>query len=163
VKRASETRVSARGLRIAVVKSAFNDRIVAGLHAGALAELREAGAADKNILSFEAPGAFELPLAAKAAAETGRFDAVIALGAVIRGDTDHYEHIAREAASGLAAASRETGVPIAFGVLTTRDEAQAVARSVPGADNKGREAARAAIAMARLLETLRRPRASKRR
>ncbi len=164
MKRASSAPVSARGLRIALVRSAFNAEIVEGLWAGALFALREAGAAERNIASFEAPGAFELPLAAKAAALSGRFDAVVALGAVVRGDTDHYEHIAREAASGIAAASRETGVPIGFGVLTTSSEAQALARSRPGPGNKGAEAARAAIAMVHLLKTLRRSRvAAKRR
>jgi 6,7-dimethyl-8-ribityllumazine synthase len=99
------------------------------------------------------PGAFELPLAAKAAAVAG-FDAVIALGAVVRGETDHYEHIAREAASGLAAVALETGVPIGFGVLTVTDEAQALKRSAPGPDNKGAEAARAAVAMVHVLRGL---------
>jgi 6,7-dimethyl-8-ribityllumazine synthase len=100
------------------------------------------------------PGAFELPLAARAAAETGRFDAIVALGTVIRGDTDHYEHICREAASGLAAVSREQKVPVGFGVLTVDDEAQALARSAAGPDNKGAEAARAAVAMAAVLKEL---------
>jgi 6,7-dimethyl-8-ribityllumazine synthase len=100
------------------------------------------------------PGAFELPLAAKAAAIAG-YDAVVALGAVIRGETDHYEHIAREAASGLASVALETGVPVGFGVLTVADESQALARSAPGPENKGAEAARAAVAMARVLERLR--------
>ena len=164
MKQASQRSVSARGLRIALVRSAFNAEIVDGLCAGAIEALRKAGAAASSIASFEAPGAFELPLAAKAAAESGRFDAVVALGAVVRGDTDHYEHIAREAASGIAAVSRETGVPIGFGVLTTRDEAQARERSRPGPDNKGAEAARAAVAMVHLLRTLRRARpAAKRR
>jgi 6,7-dimethyl-8-ribityllumazine synthase len=108
VKEPSVQRVSARGLRVALVRSAFNARIVEGLAAGARRALREAGAADAKIESFEAPGAFELPLLAKAAAESGRFDAVVALGAVIRGDTDHYEHIAREAATGSAAPTSRT-------------------------------------------------------
>jgi 6,7-dimethyl-8-ribityllumazine synthase len=104
---------------------------------------------------IDVPGAFELPLAARAGAESGRFDAVVALGAVIRGETDHYEHIAREASAGLAAAARETGVPVGFGVLTVEDQAQARARSAPGPGNKGAEAARAAVAMVHVLRKLR--------
>jgi 6,7-dimethyl-8-ribityllumazine synthase len=89
------------------------------------------------------------------AASSGRFDVVVALGAVIRGETDHYEHIAREAASGLAAVARESEIPVGFGVLTVTEEAQARARSRPGAHNKGAEAARAAVSTARLLDWLR--------
>jgi len=101
------------------------------------------------------PGAFELPLAARAAADSGRFDAVVALGAVIRGDTDHYEHIAREAAAGLAAVARRTRMPIGFGVLTVTSEDQALARSAPGPGNKGAEAALAAVAMVHVVRRLR--------
>ena len=100
------------------------------------------------------PGAFELPLAARAAAETRRFDAVVALGAVIRGETDHYEHIAREAAAGLSRVALDTGVPVGFGVLTCETEAQALSRSAPGEGNKGAEAARAALAMVHVLRGL---------
>lgn len=134
---------------MAVLYADFNPQVVQGLLAGALAALGEMGA--REVRQEKVPGAFELPLAAKVAAIAG-FDAVVALGAVIRGETDHYEHIAREAASGLAAVALETGVPVAFGVLTVASEAQALARSVPGPDNKGAEAARAAVAMARLIE-----------
>jgi 6,7-dimethyl-8-ribityllumazine synthase len=100
-------------------------------------------------------------LAAKRAARSGRFDALVALGAVIRGETDHYEHIAREASHGLAEVARELEIPVGFGVLTVRSEAEALARSAPGSGNKGAEAARAAVAMARLLGTL--PRGSSER
>jgi 6,7-dimethyl-8-ribityllumazine synthase len=144
----------ARGLRIALLRSAFNASIVDGLFSGARAALVEMGAREPDLVVLNVPGAFELPLAAKAAAESGRFDAIVALGAVVRGETDHYEHIAREAASGLAAVARETGVPLGFGVLTVAAEAQALARSAPGGDNKGAEAARAAVAMVHVLRRL---------
>jgi 6,7-dimethyl-8-ribityllumazine synthase len=140
---------------VAVLHAAFNPGVVEGLLEGALQALNEMGAGRGAVIVEAVPGAFELPLAAQAAAGSGRFDAVIALGAVIRGHTDHYDHIAREAASGLAAAARETGVPVAFGVLTCHTEAQALARSAPGPDNKGAEAARAAIAMVHTLRRLR--------
>jgi 6,7-dimethyl-8-ribityllumazine synthase len=126
-----------------------------GLLSGALAALREMGAGDEGVSVVDVPGAFELPLAARAGAESGRFDAVVALGAVIRGETDHYEHIAREASAGLAAVARETRVPVGFGLLTVDDEAQARARSAAGPGNKGAEAARAAVAMVHVLRQLR--------
>jgi 6,7-dimethyl-8-ribityllumazine synthase len=152
VKQAPEETPDGRGLRVLVLRSSFNAAVVDGLLAGARAALDEMGVAD--VLVESVPGAFELPLAARVAAESGRFDAVVALGAVIRGETDHYEHVAREAAAGLAAAARETGVPVGFGVLTVSEEAQALTRSAPGPGNKGAEAARAAVGMARLLGRL---------
>ena len=145
----------AEGLRFALLASAFNAPIVDGLVAGAREALVAAGAAEDAVERLEAPGAFELPLLALAAARSGRFDAVVALGAVIRGDTDHYEHIAREAASGLSAVALRTGVPVGFGVLTVDDEAQARSRSAAGPGNKGGEAARAALAMVHALRGLR--------
>ncbi|PYQ19150.1 MAG: 6,7-dimethyl-8-ribityllumazine synthase [Acidobacteria bacterium] len=102
----------ARGLRVLILRSAFNPRIVDGLLAGARSALVSMGVAKPAVTVEEVPGAFELPVAARAAAESGRFDAIVALGAVIRGETDHYEHIAREAAAGLAAVARETGMPM---------------------------------------------------
>jgi 6,7-dimethyl-8-ribityllumazine synthase len=140
-------------VRVAVLWSAFNARVSRGLLAGARGALVEMGATGLTVL--EVPGAFELPLAARAAAESGGFDAVVALGAVIRGETDHYQHVAREAAAGLAAVARETGVPVGFGVLTCTEERQALARSRPGVDNKGAEAARAAVTMVQVLRRLR--------
>ena len=137
-----------------MLRSAFNARIVGGLLAGARAALLKAGVSARDITIIEVPGAFELPLAAAAAAHSGRFDAIVALGAVIRGATDHYEHIAREASAGLAAVSRETGVPVGFGVLTVEDEKQAVARAGKGAGNKGAEAAQAAVAMVHVVRSL---------
>ncbi len=152
MKQASSDVPSARGLRVAVVYADFNPRVVEGLLAGARAALGEMGA--EEVRQEKVPGAFELPLAAKAAAIAG-YDAVVALGAVIRGQTDHYAHIARQAASGLASVALETGVPVGFGVLTVADESQALARSAPGPENKGAEAARAAVAMVHVLERLR--------
>ena len=154
MKEAPRDQPSARGLRVAVLCARFNPAVTDGLRDGAVQALREMGAAASRISVFDVPGAFELPLAAKAAARSGRFDAVVALGAVIRGDTDHYEHVARAAASGLAAAAFETGVPVAFGVLTVRRAQQAVERAAPGTDNKGAEAARAAMAMVRTLRAI---------
>jgi 6,7-dimethyl-8-ribityllumazine synthase len=155
MKQAPSDRPSARGLRLAIVRSLFNGPVTDGLLAGAREALAEMGAGEKSVLVYDLPGAFELPLAAQAAARSGRFDAVVALGAVIEGDTDHYEHVAREAASGLAAVARETGVPVAFGVLTVRQEAQALARSAAGPENKGAEAARAAVMTALALRQIR--------
>lgn len=154
MKQAPGGRHSARGVRVALLHSAFNGAVVSGMLAGAREALLSAGADERTLRELEVPGAFELPLAAQAAARSGRFDAVVALGAVIRGETDHYEHIAREAASGLAAVARETSVPVAFGVLTVAEEEQALARSKPGPENKGAEAARAAVAMVHLLRGL---------
>jgi 6,7-dimethyl-8-ribityllumazine synthase len=153
MKAAPTDRRSARGLRIAILRALFNPRVTDGLLRGARAELLALGADARRLSLFEVPGAFELPLVAQAAARTGAFDAIVALGAVIRGETDHYEHIAREAASGLAAVARETGVPVGFGVLTVRTQAHALARAGSRA-NKGREAARAAVLSAHTLRAL---------
>ena len=144
----------ARGLRIAILSSRFNAAIVDGLLAGARAALQGMGGRHADWDEVEVPGAFELPLAARAAAASGRYDAVVALGAVIKGETDHYEHIAREAASGLAVVARETGVPVGFGLLTVIEEAHARVRSAQGPGNKGAEAARAAVAMVHVLRKL---------
>jgi 6,7-dimethyl-8-ribityllumazine synthase len=157
VKTAPERTARAAGLRVAIVRSSFNAAVVDGLARGAWAALVEAGADQSGITEIVAPGAFELPLACLAAARSGHFDAVVALGAVIRGGTDHYEHVAREAAAGIMRASLDTGVPISFGVLTVHDEAQARARCGEGPDNKGAEAANAAVAMVALLRAMRTP------
>jgi 6,7-dimethyl-8-ribityllumazine synthase len=148
---------SAAGFRFAIVVSRFNEGITGALREGAVAALREAGAADGDIDVLDVPGAFELPQAARALAETAKFDAVICLGCVIRGATPHFEYISSAAAHGVMDAAGETGVPMAFGVLTTDTEAQAQERSGPGSDNKGREAAAAAIEMAVLFRKLGRP------
>jgi 6,7-dimethyl-8-ribityllumazine synthase len=146
-------RPTASGLRVVLLRSTFNAAVVDGLVAGAREALAEMGA--KKVVVVDVPGAFELPLAARAAAESGRFDAVVALGAVIKGETDHYEHVARAATDGLAQVALDAGIPVGFGVLTVIEEAQARARSQAGADNKGAEAARAVVSMARLLKLLR--------
>ena len=124
-----------------MLQSRFNDPVVAGLVLGALEYAAEVGASAEVEL---VPGAFELPLVARTAALTGRYDAIVALGAVIKGETDHYEHIARESARGIMEVALTTGVPVGFGVLTVIEPAHAVARSGPNRHNKGREAAAAA-------------------
>jgi len=155
MKAAPIERRSARGLRIAILRALFNPKVTDGLLQGALEALAELGADRRRVQVFDVPGAFELPLAAQAAARSRRFDAIVALGAVIRGETDHYEHIAREAAAGLAAVARASGVPVGFGVLTVRRGAQALRRSGPTGDNKGKEAARAAVLTVHTLRELR--------
>jgi 6,7-dimethyl-8-ribityllumazine synthase len=155
VKTAPSEPPDGRGLRVALLRSRFNEDVVDGLTAGAQAALVDMGVAAADIATFDVPGAFELPLAAAAAADSGKFDAVVALGAVIRGDTDHYEHIAREAAAGIAAVALEKRLPVAFGVLTVDRIEQAQVRAAAGPGNKGGEAARAAVAMAVLLRKLR--------
>ncbi len=154
MKQAPAATASARGLRVAILRSLFNQHVSDGLVEGARTALAEMGGAAGAVV-YDVPGAFELPLAAKAAAESGRFDAVVALGAVIQGDTDHYDHVAREAAAGLARAALDTGVPVAFGVLTVREARQAEERAVPGPGNKGAEAARAAVMLAATLRAIR--------
>jgi 6,7-dimethyl-8-ribityllumazine synthase len=141
--------------RFAIVVSRFNDAITSRLLAGAQAALREAGAPDERVAAYMVPGAFELPQAARRAAEGGQFDAVICLGCVIRGETPHFEYISAAVAHGLMEASGETGVPMAFGVLTTDSWEQAEARAGGGRDNKGFEAAAAALEMAELFALLR--------
>lgn len=146
-------------MRVVILRSRFNEAVVDGLLAGAVEELRACGVSERRIEIIDVPGAFELPQAAALVAEVGIVGAIVALGAVVKGETDHYEHIARECAAGLAAVGRESGVPVAFGVLTVQREAHALARSAPGPDNKGAEAARAAVAMAALARRIRgRPR-----
>lgn len=144
----------ARGLRFRVVAAQWNERVVARLVDGALATLRAQGAADGDVTVWWVPGAFELPLAAKwAAAEpfaAGATDAVIALGCVIRGETEHFAIVAENAARGIARVALETGVPVANGVLAVYDAAQADARAGGEHGNAGSQAALAAIRMARL-------------
>lgn len=139
------------GLRFAVVYSRFNDAITTSLRDGALAALTEAGAAADAVATESVPGAFELPQAARCLADTGRFDAIVCLGCVIRGETPHFEYIAASVAHAVQQAAGDTGVPMAFGVLTTDTWEQAEARAGQGRDNKGFEAAAAAIEMAQLV------------
>lgn len=138
----------ARGLRIGVVAAMFNESISRGLLEGAVAYLEEAGASEVAVM--RAPGAFEVPLMAQRLATAG-YDAVVCVGAVVEGETDHYEHVAHRASEGLMRVQLDTGVPVAFGILTVRDPDHARARSAPGPDNKGREAAIAAVAAANAL------------
>lgn len=138
----------AHGLRVAVVVARFNPAITGQLRNGAHAALITAGATEDAIEVFDVPGAFEIPFAARALAGTGRFDAVICLGCLIRGATPHFEYIASAVSHGITAAAAETGVPMAFGVLTVNTDAEAVERAQPDRTNKGWEAAVAAIEMA---------------
>lgn len=149
---------TAAGYRFALIVSRFNQAITDALREGARAALAEAGVAAGEIDEMDVPGAFELPQAARYAAGTGQFDAVITLGCVIRGATPHFEYISSAVAQGIMDAAGQTGVPVAFGVLTTDSEAQAEERAGPGRDNKGWEAAAAGIEMAILFRRLgRRP------
>lgn len=142
-------------LRIGIVAARFNDHIVTALRDGALRGLERLGVKSSNIIESWVPGAFEVPLAAKVLARTGKVDAVICLGTVIRGDTAHFDFVAGEAARGIQDAQLATEVPIMFGVLTVDTEQQAIDRSGPGIDNKGDEAAVGAVEMALLLKCLR--------
>ena len=143
-----------RDLRFCVVITRFNDFVVEPLLRGALDALKRHGAADKQIEIVRVPGAFDLPVAARKLALSRRYEALIALGAVIRGQTPHFEYVAGECASGLARIALESGVPIAFGVLTTDTMEQAVDRAGGKAGNKGADAALAALEMANLLRRL---------
>jgi 6,7-dimethyl-8-ribityllumazine synthase len=141
------------GLRIGVACALFNGGITLRLLDGALAALAEAGTDRGDVSVAWAPGAFELPLVARAFAQAGKVDAVLCLGAVIRGDTGHYDFVAGECASGIQRVQLDTGVPVVFGVLTTNTLQQALERSEPDETNKGREAALTGIEMVRLLRS----------
>jgi len=144
----------ARGLRIGVACSKFNGGITWRLLEGALDVLSELGVDRTDVTVAWAPGAFELPLVARALAR-GAADAVVCLGAVVRGETAHFEHVAGQCAAGIQRVQLDEGIPVAFGVLTTDNAEQALARSDAGDANKGREAATTAVEMARLLRALR--------
>ena len=141
--------------RFAVVVSRFNEAITSRLLEGARAALVEAGASPDRIAVYTVPGAFELPQMARCAAETAQYEAIVCLGCVIRGETPHFEYISAAVAHGLMDASGETGVPMTFGVLTTDTWEQAEARAGDGRDNKGFEAAAAALEMAELFASVR--------
>jgi len=143
-----------KGLRIAIIGARFNDHIVTKLRDGALRGLDRLGVADDDIMESWVPGAFELPLAAKVLAQTGKVDAIICLGTVIKGDTPHFDYVCGEAARGIQDAQLATGIPVMFGVLTVNTEQQAIDRSGPGIDNKGDEAAVGAVEMALLVKCL---------
>ena len=155
-----EGNLDGAGLRIAVLVSRFNETVGDRLLTGALAALERRGVRPRDVLVAKVPGAFELPIVARHLARSGRHDAVVCLGAVIRGDTPHFEYVAGEASRGIARASYETGVPVLFGVLTTETLEQALERAGGAHGNKGAEAAEGAIEMARLVRALSRRRSS---
>ena len=145
-----------RGLRIAIVAARFNRFVTSRLVEGAREALISHGIAENDLVVTWVPGSFEAPLVALEMARTGEWDALVCLGAVIRGETAHFDYVAREAARGIASASVETGVPMSFGILTTYTEAQALERAGGKSGNKGYDAALAAIEMANLMRLLRR-------
>ncbi|HEV7431867.1 MAG TPA: 6,7-dimethyl-8-ribityllumazine synthase [Steroidobacteraceae bacterium] len=146
--------LSAAGLRVTVVAARYNLELVEQLISGAREAWLAAGGQPDGLRVERVPGAFELPLAAQALALNGGCDALVALGCVIRGDTAHFEFVAGECARGLQQVMLSTGVPVAFGVLTTENVAQAQERAAPGAHNKGAEALQTALVMAHLLRDL---------
>ncbi|GLI33143.1 6,7-dimethyl-8-ribityllumazine synthase [Desulforhabdus amnigena] len=149
-----EGKLLAQDLRFGIIVSRFNDFIGERLVGGAIDALKRSGADEKDIDLFKVPGAFEIPLLAKKVAKTGRYDAVICLGAVIRGSTPHFDYVANEVSKGIAHVSLETDIPVVFGVLTTDTLEQAIERAGSKAGNKGWDAAMAAIEMANLIKTL---------
>lgn len=149
----------ARGLRVATVVARFNDHVTGLLLDGARATLAAHGIADADAPVYWVPGAFELPVVAQRLAGSGRFDAVICLGAVIRGDTPHFEYVAGAAAAGVSRVALDTGVPVVFGVLTTNSLEQALERCGGTEGHKGAEAAATAVETAALLRTLPSPEA----
>ena len=146
-----EGHLSAEGLKFAVISARFNSFIVDQLELGALDAIRRHGGDLGDVKVYKVPGAYELPILAKKVAETGQFDAIIALGAVIRGSTPHFDFVANECVKGLAHVSLEYGLHISFGVLTVDSIEQAIERAGTKAGNKGAEAAQVAIEMADLL------------
>lgn len=149
-----EGNITAEGLRFAIVASRFNEFITAKLLEGALDMLRRHGAAEDAVDVAWVPGAFEIPLAAKKLAASGKYDAVICVGAVIRGATSHYDYVCNEVSKGVAQAGLSTGVPVIFGVVTTENIEQAVERAGTKAGNKGADGAMAAMEMANLLKKI---------
>jgi len=147
-----EGKIVAKGMKFGIAASRFNDFICGRLIDGAMDALIRAGAEEKDIQIFKVPGAFELPLMAKKLAKTNRFDAVICLGAVIRGATPHFEYISSEVSKGIANVGLDTEIPIAFGVLTTDTIEQAIERAGTKAGNKGWDAAMTAIEMVDVLK-----------
>jgi 6,7-dimethyl-8-ribityllumazine synthase len=150
-----DSELSAEGLRFAIVVSRFNSFVTEPLLTGAIEALTQRGATLEQIEIVRVPGAWELPITVRTIAVHKRPDAIICLGAVIKGDTPHFDYVAGEAARGIADASAETGIPMAFGLLTTNTEQQAIDRAGGKSGNKGFEAALTAIEMANLLHKLR--------
>lgn len=149
-----EGELTARGRKVAIAAARFNDFIVSSLLKGATTAWRERGGADADLLIARVPGAFELPVVARRLALSERYDAVIALGCVIRGDTPHFDYVAGECARGLQLASLETGLPIIFGVLTVETVDQALERAATSAGNKGGESMETALEMISLMKQL---------
>ena len=145
---------NARGLRFGVVVSRFNDFITNNLLTGAMDVFSQYGVKEDDLKVLKVPGAFELPQAARKLCSTGNFDAIVCLGAVIRGETSHFDYICAEASRGVGQVALEFNIPVLFGVLTTENLEQAVARSGSGSSNKGRETALAAVEMASLYRKL---------
>jgi len=150
-----EGQLSATGLRFAIIVSRFNSFITERLLAGAMDALQRSGAAADAVDTIKVPGSWEIPLVAGEVARQHRYDAIICLSAVIRGETPHFDYVAAEAAKGVAHAAAETGVPVAFGVLTTNTLEQAIDRAGAKGGNKGFDAAMTAIEMANLMRALR--------
>ena len=149
-----EGKVNGRGLRFAIVVSRFNEFITSKLLGGALDTLKRHETKEEDIDIAWVPGAFEIPLLAKTLASSGRYDAVICLGAVIRGSTTHYDYVCNEVSKGVAAVGLQTEIPVIFGVVTTENIQQAIERAGTKAGNKGSDAAMSAIEMANLLKKI---------
>ena len=147
---------NATALRVGVVVSVYHEAVTDALRRGAVEALVQAGALADRIVVIRVPGAFEVPFAARRAAETGQFDALVCLRCIIRGETPHFNYLASAVAHGIGTASQATGVPISFGVLTTDTYEEAVARAGDGNDNKGWEAAMAAVQLANVVRSLNR-------
>ncbi len=143
-------RLSAQGFRFAIVATRWNDSLVSRLIEGALEALKESEASDDAVEIFRVPGSFEIPLCALKAAQSGRFEAVICLGVIIRGETPHFDYVAAETARGITHASLQTGIPLLFGVITADNVEQANARAGAKRDNKGYDAALAAVEVVNL-------------
>jgi len=152
--RTLEGKISAEGYRFGLIVSRFNDFISSKLVEGAVDALKRHGANEEQLLLVKVPGAFEIPLAAKKLAESGKVDAVICLGAVIRGSTPHFDYVAAEVSKGIAMVALDTKVPVAFGVLTTDNLEQAIERAGTKSGNKGWDAALAAMEMVNLFKQL---------
>jgi 6,7-dimethyl-8-ribityllumazine synthase len=149
-----EGEVTGKGLKFCIVASRFNDFLTARLVEGALDALKRHGASEDNIDVIRVPGAFEIPMVVKRVAKKGKYNAVIALGTIIRGATPHFDYVAAEASKGVALASMETEVPVAFGVITSDTIEQAIERSGSKAGNKGWDAAMTAMEMANLMKKI---------
>lgn len=149
-----EGKLNARGKRFAIVASRFNELIVTALIDGATGTLKQLGASDDDVRVVRVPGAFEIPAVARKIASSGKVDAVICLGAVIRGATPHFDYVASEASSGIGRVALDSPIPVIYGLLTTDSIEQALERAGTKAGNKGSDAATAAVEMANLYEAL---------